>query len=119
MAQKEAEPEFASLGDRARADAMTDYLDTLDERDRERWGKRTISVSILKNSAQLLVDGRPWSTKLDEPQGLFLLAYHYAWLKLSRTEPFTYPGFVLLDFPANLGEFAISDQENYLLTPLL
>jgi hypothetical protein len=78
------------------------------------------SVNVSKNSVQFLVDGRPWTRKLGANlRAYFFLAYHYAWLKLCRTEPFTYPGFALLDFPANLSDFTISDQENYLLAPFV
>ncbi len=119
VVEKEAEPDFTSLGDQV-ADAMTDYLNALDAEDRSIWEARRVSVNVSKNSVQFLVDGRPWSRKLGANlRAYFFLAYHYAWLKLCRTEPFTYPGFALLDFPANLSDFAISDQENYLLTPFV
>ncbi|MBN1203844.1 MAG: hypothetical protein JXB05_02835 [Myxococcaceae bacterium] len=119
VVEKEAAPDFTTLGDQV-ADGMTDYLNALDAEGRNIWEARRVSINVSKNAVQFLVDGRPWSRKLGANlRAYFFLAYHYAWLKLSRTEPFTYPGFALLDFPANLSDFAISDQENYLLTPFV
>ena len=121
MSRRDAEPDFVALGDQL-ADAMTGYLNALDARDRERWGGRAVSVTVTRQVAQLLVDRKPWSRKLGANlRAYFLLAYHYAWLRLSRTEPFCHPGLVVLDFPANLGEFTSStaDQERYLLAPFV
>ncbi|HET9451854.1 MAG TPA: hypothetical protein VFO83_13260, partial [Aggregicoccus sp.] len=117
--RRDAEPDFVALGDQL-ADAMTGYLNALDARDRERWGGRAVSVTVTRQVAQLLVDRKPWSRKLGANlRAYFLLAYHYAWLRLRSTQPFTHPGLVVLDFPANLGEFTTSDQERYLLAPFV
>ena len=119
QARREVEPDFVALGDQL-ADAMTGYLNALDARDRERWGGRAVSVTVTRQVAQLLVDRKPWSRKLGANlRAYFLLAYHYAGLRLCRTQPFTHPGLVVLDFPANLGEFTTSDQERYLLAPFV
>jgi hypothetical protein len=119
VSRREAEPDFVALGDQL-ADAMTGYLNALDARDRERWGGRAVSVTVTRQVAQLLVDRKPWSRKLGANlRAYFLLAYHYAGLRLCRTPPFTHPGLVVLDFPANLGEFTTSDQERYLLAPFV
>lgn len=100
VVEKEAEPDFTSLGDLV-ADGMTEYLNALDAEGRNIWEARRVSINVSKNSVQFLVDGRPWTRKLGANlRAYFFLAYHYAWLKLCRTEPFTYPGFALLDFPA-------------------
>jgi hypothetical protein len=117
--EKKAEPEFTQLGDQL-ADAMTDYLNALDAPDRERWGHRNISVVVTEGSLRLLVDRQPWARKLGAHMRAYLfLAYQYALLKLCRSEPFMYPGLLLIDFPANLSELGISDQENYLLQPFV
>ena len=119
VSRRDAEPDFVALGDQL-ADAMAGYLNALDARDRERWGGRAVSVTVTRQVAQLLVDRKPWSRKLGANlRAYFLLAYHYAGLRLCRTPPFVHPGLVVLDFPANLGEFTTSDQERYLLAPFV
>lgn len=116
---KKAEPQFAELGDKL-GDAMNDYLNALDENSKQRWEGRVISVILMKDSWRILVNGKPWRHVLGAHFRAYLfLAYHYALLKLSRTEPFTYPGFCIIDFPQNLSQFGISDQENYLLMPFV
>jgi hypothetical protein len=117
--EKKAEPEFTELGDRLAA-AMTDYLNALNGPDRARWGPRQVSVTVTEERLRLLVDRQPWQRMLGAHlRAYFFLAYQYALLKLCRTEPFAYPGLLLIDFPANLSEIGISAQENYLLRPFV
>lgn len=99
---------------------MTDYLNALNGPDRTRWGTRQVSVTVTEERLRLLVDRQPWQRMLGAHlRAYFFLAYQYALLKLSRVEPFAYPGLLLIDFPANLSEIGISAQENYLLRPFV
>jgi len=117
---RQAEPPFERIGDLL-AEAMTDYLNALDVAGQQRWGQRRITVDVSANAVLLLVNGKRWTMALGANlRAYFLMALQYALIKLSRTEPFVYPGFALLDFPANLGQHTgLSDDENYLLKPFI
>jgi hypothetical protein len=63
-------------------------------------------------------DGR-WDRKLGGTLSLyFLLAYHYALLRLTAMPECRYPGLCLIDFPAELPD-AIVDEENFLVIPFI
>jgi hypothetical protein len=62
-------------------------------------------------------DGR-WDRKLGGTLSLyFLLAYHYALLRLTIRPECHYPGLCLIDFPAELPD--IVDEENFLVIPFI
>ncbi len=118
--RKRGEPSLESVGDLI-ADAMSNYLNALDKRGHERWGRRRITVDISSDRAVILVNNRRWQAVLGANlRALMFLAYHFAWLRLCRTEPFCYPGLVILDFPPNLSEeLEISGTMNYLVRPFI
>lgn len=119
VAQKESAPDYTVRAD-VLADAMADYLNALDSKSQKRWGGQRVSVTASDASVRFFVDSRSWASKLGANlTAYFLLAYQYAWVSLSSKEPFVSPGFIMLDFPANLSDFGISENENYLLTPFV
>jgi hypothetical protein len=120
VAVRQSEPNFEAVGDLLAA-AMTGYLNSLDTAGQARWGNRRVTADVSADNILLLVNGKRWTTALGANlRAYFFMALHYALIKLSRTEPFTYPGFALLDFPANLGQHTgLSDDENYLLAPFI
>lgn len=89
--------------------------------DRFRWNHGPISLDISERSSRFRVSGQKWSLKLGATvQVHFLLAYHFALLRLSLEQNTSYPGIVILDFPPNLLDSkTIGDKENYLIDPFV
>jgi rubrerythrin len=103
-------------------EAMHEYVRALNTgKDRLRWSNRDITIDATSGDMRFMVNGRRWDKKLGAIlKAYFLLAYQYALLKLSQTEPFVYPGFAIIDFPANLTDgIEILQHENYLLEPFV
>ena len=50
----------------------------------------------------------------------FLLAYHYGLMSLTSVPECRYPGFVMLDFPAEMIDgSSVADKENFVLEPFI
>lgn len=110
---------FEKLSD-ALSDGINEYLNLLNESDKTRWQHGKISLDLGKNSFTLRVGEKRWATLGGTSFVIALLAYHYTLLKLSGQEGFNYPGFALIDFPAQLADgTSIADKENYLIEPFV
>ena len=115
-----SEPNFQEIGDDLGA-AINEYLKALGRVGRSRWGRARVTVDVTVNDVLFLVDGKRWTSALGASLRAYLfLGIHYALLKLRSRAPFTYPGLVILDFPADLSrKVGLSDDENYLLAPFI
>src|ERR1039457_3580140 len=94
--------DFETLADRLR-DGMVTYFNRIVQLNPKSWLGNTVSVRLAERSLRLRVGESGWKAKLGGTQRLyFLFAYHYALLSLSRYPDALYPGFLMIDFPANL-----------------
>ncbi|SDL15299.1 hypothetical protein SAMN05421823_104509 [Catalinimonas alkaloidigena] len=109
-------------------DSMNHYINLLNQginkygiSERFRWNHGGISLDINERISRFRVKNQNWTVKLGATvQVHFLLAYHYALLRLSLEEGRNYPGIVILDFPPNLLDSdTIGDKENYLIDPFV
>jgi len=116
---KSASIPFEQISD-AISDGINEYLNILNEGDRNRWPHEPPKLRITERSFKLMVGAGPWSKVGASSGGLLVLAYHYALLKLSRVAGYNYPGLVLIDFPMTLADGAsIANKENYLVEPFI
>lgn len=49
----------------------------------------------------------------------FLLAYHYSLPKISKEPLSRMPGFLMLNFPAEIEGEKVADHENFVIEPLI
>ncbi len=49
----------------------------------------------------------------------FLLGYHYSLLKISKDQLSRMPGFLMLDFPAEIEGEKVADHENFVIEPFI
>ncbi|MBI2567870.1 MAG: hypothetical protein HYV63_12635 [Candidatus Schekmanbacteria bacterium] len=86
-----------------------------------RWSGSRVSLDLKERGFLFRISGRKWSSQLGATAVVhFLLAYHYALLCLTPDEARRYPGFLILDFPAELLDAkTIGDKENYLIEPFV
>jgi len=102
-------------------DGMNTYLNRIFELNPNSWLGQHASVRLAERSFQIKVGDSDWRTKLGASQRLFFLfAYHYALMNLCRHDKALFPGFLMIDFPANLEDrAAIADKENFILEPFV
>ena len=109
--------DFTSASD-ALADGMNDYLKLLNTFRIDAWSQTEVALSLRERRFRFTIGGEPWASRLGGTLTLyFLLAYQFALLRLSNTAPYNYPGFTVLDMPAELPDIELSDLENFAIEP--
>jgi len=105
----------------ALTDGMNDYLNLIDKIRPHSWTQDPVGVYLREKSFRFTVGNSDFKAKLGGTLTLyFLLAYHYALLKLTRLPDANYPGIVILDFPAELEDATtVADKENFVLEPFV
>jgi hypothetical protein len=100
------------------SEAMTDYVRELN-RGHRRWTQGAVGLDLRPRGFSFTVAESKWQRRLGGSLTLyFLLAYHFALLRLSGQELRHYPGLAVLDLPATLEDGAdVRDKENYILDP--
>jgi DNA repair exonuclease SbcCD ATPase subunit len=114
------EVDFETLADHLR-DGINTYLNRIKQLNPNSWLGSQVSVRLAERSFKFKLGESGWETKLGGTQRLyFLFAYQYALLSLAQSPDSLYPGFLMLDFPANLEDrAAIADKENFILEPFV
>lgn len=109
--------DFMSTSD-ALADGMNDYLRLLNKYRQGAWSQHAVTFSVRERQFSFTVGREAWAARLGGTLTLyFLLAYQFGLLKLSNTAPYNYPGFTVLDMPAELPDIEITDLENFAIEP--
>jgi predicted nucleic acid-binding Zn-ribbon protein len=107
-------PELASL----MADGMNTYLNRISALKPGVYSQREVNFMFWDRGFRVKVGDGRWDRKLGGTLSLyFLLAYHYALLRLTTRPECHYPGLCLIDFPAELPD--IVDEENFLVVPFI
>lgn len=103
------------------SDGMTAYLNALNDQGRKLWDLGRIKWQIKERGFDVKIGDSSWTAKLGGTLTLyFLIAYHYALLRLTGNSKFHYPGFLILDFQAKLDDGTIvKDEENFILEPFV
>src|SRR5262249_11753960 len=77
-------------------------------------------VILDERKARFLVGDRKWDTQLGGTLSLYyLIAYHYALMDLVKFDFCHFPGFLALDFPAELDGNSTRDTENFAVDPFV
>ncbi len=112
--------DFEDAGD-AVADGMNAYLNAINKVKPGAWSQREVELRIREKGFRAKVGGGKWGAKLGGTLSLyFLLGYHYSLMALRRQEGRHFPGFLMLDMPAELEDgSSIADKENFVLEPFV
>jgi hypothetical protein len=80
-----------------------------------------VRVRLDEKKFRFLVGDRRWTSQLGGTLSLyFLIAYHYALMSLVAHAGCHFPGFVALDFQAELEDgSSVADKENFVLEPFI
>jgi len=103
------------------ADGMNCYLNGIHRKLPTSWTQREVRVRISEKKFQLLVGDRRWHSQLGGTLSLFfLIAYHFGLMNLFGVEGCHFPGFLVIDLPAELEDGSlVADKENFVLEPFI
>jgi hypothetical protein len=111
--------DFEKASDQLR-DGMITYLNAIKKAVPSSWTQKEPKVDLDERKARFLVGDRKWDTQLGGTLSLYyLIAYHYALMGLVRFDSCHYPGFLVLDFPAELDGTSTRDTENFAVEPFV
>lgn len=115
-----AEVDYHHLSDEM-TDGFNTYLNRIQELKPGSWAQKPIRFRISDKTFNVKVGDASWQTKLGGTLTLyFLLAYHYALLRLTERPSCRYPGLAVIDFPAELPDkSSIADHEDFLIQPFV
>jgi hypothetical protein len=101
-------------------DGMVTYLNAIKKAVPSSWTQKEPRVRLDERRARFTVGDRKWETQLGGTLTIyFLIAYHYALMGLVRFDHCHFPGFLVLDFPAELDGTSIRDTENFAIEPFV
>jgi chromosome segregation ATPase len=103
------------------ADGMNAYLNSIHRRLSSAWTQKEVRVRLDEKRFRFLVGDRRWSSQLGGTLSLyFLISYHYSLMSLVPQDGCHFPGFVALDFQAELEDgSSVADKENFVLEPFI
>jgi hypothetical protein len=111
--------DFEKASDQLR-DGMVTYLNAIKKVVPSSWTQKEPSMDLDDRKARFLVGDRRWDTQLGGTLSLYyLIAYHYALMGLVKFEQCHFPGFLVLDFPAELDGTSTRDTENFAVEPFV
>ena len=101
-------------------DGMVTYLNAIKQKVPSAWTQQGPKVVLDERKSRFLVGERRWDTQLGGTLSLYyLLAYHYALMSLVKVDSCHFPGFLVLDFPAELDGASTRDTENFAVEPFI
>lgn len=120
VASQSAALDFERASDQL-ADGMNSYLNSIHKKQPTSWTQKEVRVRLDEKRSRFFVGDRRWDSQLGGTLSLyFLIAYHYALMHLVAHGGCHFPGFVALDFQAELEDgSSVADKENFVLEPFI
>ena len=118
--QQRAGLDFISAAE-ALTDGMNSYLNSIHAIRESLWAQKPVSMLLDDSGYRFQIGDRSWQSKLGGTATLFfLIAYHYGLMSLTGQSGRHFPGFLVLDFPAELDDgTSVGDKENFVLEPFV
>lgn len=120
VASQSAALDFERASDQL-ADGMNSYLNSIHQKQPTSWTQKEVRVRLDEKRFRFLVGDRRWNSQLGGTLSLyFLIAYHYSLMSLVPHAECHFPGFIALDFQAELEDgSSVADKENFVLEPFI
>ena len=120
VASQSAALDFERASDQL-ADGMNSYLNSIHKKQPTSWTQKQVRVRLDEKRFRFLVGDRRWNSQLGGTLSLyFQIAYHYALMSLVPHAGCHFPGFIALDFQAELEDgSSVADKENFVLEPFI
>jgi hypothetical protein len=120
VAAQSAAMDFERASDQL-ADGMNSYLNNIHQKSPTSWTQKEVRARLDEKRFRFLVGDRRWSSQLGGTLSLFfLISYQYALMSLADQDGCHFPGFLALDFPAELEDgSSVADKENFVLEPFI
>lgn len=103
-------------------EGLNTYLNALNAGSQgPRWSGGRVSVSVGARAIRMKLNGKNWENEVGATfTCYFLAAYNFALLRLTTEAQALYPGFAMVDLPANMSDHRVlRDQESYLARPFI
>ncbi len=101
-------------------EGMNDYLTALNRERPRTWRHRSVQISLSQSTVSFRVGDRSWDVSLGGTDSLYyLMAYHYGLMALTAQTGAHFPGFVIVDFPAEFAGTKIGDAEDFVVQPFI
>jgi hypothetical protein len=99
---------------------MNDYVGQLNYEGKKMWSQKAIAFRISRSDFSFKVGRQKWQSQLGGTMTIyFLLAYHFALMKLSAMECSKATSFLMLDLPAEVEGEKVADKENFVIEPFI
>ncbi len=99
---------------------MNFYLQRLNELHPGSWLHQFVEAEASNGRVVFKLGSLPWSRALGGTDSLFfLMAYHYGLMSLSIDPECHYPGFALVDLPAEFKGHKLTDRDSHVLEPFV
>ena len=120
VAAQSAAMDFERASDQL-ADGMNSYLNSIHQKSSTSWTQKEVRARLDEKRFRFLVGDRRWNSQLGGTLSLFfLISYQYALMSLADKEGCHFPGFLVLDFPAELEDgSSVAEKENFVLEPFI
>lgn len=120
VANQSAAVDFERASDQL-VDGMNAYVNSIHKKAPTSWTQDEVRVRLDERRFRFLVGDRRWNSQLGGTLSLyFLIAYHYSLMSLADKEGCHFPGFIALDFQAELEDGpSVADRENFVLEPFI
>lgn len=101
-------------------DGMNDYLTALNQEQPGTWRHQAVDINLSQSSVSFRVGNRRWDVSLGGTDSLYyLMAYHYGLMTLTAQANSHFPGFTMIDFPAEFAGTKIGDAEDFVVQPFI
>ena len=101
-------------------DGMNDYLTALNLERPKTWRHRSVQINLSQSTVSFRVGDRSWNVSLGGTDSLYyLMAYHYGLITLTAHAGAHFPGFTMIDFPAEFAGTKIGDTEDFVVQPFI
>lgn len=99
---------------------MNEYLSKLNKLRPSTWKHSAVEIYLSQSTAAFRVGRRRWDVSLGGTTSLYyLMAYHYGLISMTNHPDTRYPGFLMVDYPAEFAGMKIGDADDFTIQPFI
>ena len=99
---------------------MNEYLTELNKLRPSTWKHSAVEIYLSQSTAAFRVGRRRWDVSLGGTTSLYyLMAYHYSLISMTNHPNTRFPGFLMVDYPAEFAGVKIGDADDFTIQPFI